>query len=241
MKRLPKEDRAGLYITVIVHLTALIVLLAIGLDRTLKAEESFVLDFSKQEEIEKMEKEIERLQKEAEFQEAIARKLQAELGSAPNRYRNIAVDRAKLKDDRGTDADQLYKDAERLQKELGQGYELPDEDHADPTTSDAKDSKSDKQPVYSGPSVVSYYLEGRKASHLSIPAYRCMGAGEVTVIISVDPSGKVIGAKVDESVSSTDGCLRSFAIRAARLSKFSASTTAPPKQVGNIVYEFIAQ
>jgi len=68
-----------------------------------------------------------------------------------------------------------------------------------------------------------------------------MGAGQVTVLITVNPSGAVIGAKVDESVSSKDGCLRAFAIRAARLSKFSAKADAPAKQSGNIVYEFIAQ
>ena len=240
MKRLPKEDRAGLYITVTVHLTALIILLAIGLDRAIKTENSFVLDFTKQEEMERMEQEIERLRKEAEFQEAISRKLQEEIGSTPNPYRNIAVDRAKLKDDRGTDAEQLYKDAERLQQELGAGYELPDDDHADPTPR-KKEEKSEKKAAYTGPSVVSYYLEGRKASHLSIPAYRCMGSGEVTVIITVDPSGTVTGAKVDESVSSKDGCLRAYAVRSARLSKFSASTSAPPRQAGNIVYQFIAQ
>ena len=63
----------------------------------------------------------------------------------------------------------------------------------------------------------------------------------VTVIITVDPQGNVINAKIEDSLSSPDGCLRSFAIRAARLSKFSSSTTAPPKQIGNIVYEFVAQ
>lgn len=88
---------------------------------------------------------------------------------------------------------------------------------------------------------MSYYLEGRKASKLSIPAYRCMGAGEVKVLITVDNSGTVIAAKVDESASSTDGCLRSFAVRAARLSRFSADPHAPARQQGNIVYQFIAQ
>ena len=101
--------------------------------------------------------------------------------------------------------------------------------------------KEEKKENYSGPSVVSYSLDGRKASRLSIPAYRCMGSGEVTVLITVDNQGTVTMAKVDESCSSKDGCLRNFAIRAARMSKFSASTTAPPKQQGNIVYQFIAQ
>ena len=68
-----------------------------------------------------------------------------------------------------------------------------------------------------------------------------MGDGQVKVIIGVDPSGKVVSAKVDDSCSSTDGCLRSFAIRAARLSKFSASSSAPARQGGYIIYEFIRQ
>ena len=106
---------------------------------------------------------------------------------------------------------------------------------------DSGGSKKSSESNYSGPSVVSYELDGRKASRLSIPAYRCMGAGMVTVIITVDPQGNVINAKVEDALSSSDACLRNFAIRAARLSKFSTSTTAPPKQIGNIVYQFIAQ
>ena len=94
---------------------------------------------------------------------------------------------------------------------------------------------------YSGPSVVSYTLDGRKASHLKIPAYRCLGSGDVTVIITVDPSGKVLNAKVLDAVSAEDKCLRDFAIRAARLSRFSASTKAPARQTGEILYRFVAQ
>lgn len=241
MTRLPKEDRAGLYLTIIAHLLVVIIFLGAKLGKELRAENSFVLDFTKQEELEKLAEQMEKLEQEKALQEAISRKIQEELGGAVP-YRNIAVDRASLKDDRGTDADQLYKDAERLQKELNAGYEVPDEDHADISPVNRKDEPRKSEPTtYSGPSVVSYYLEGRKASRLSIPAYRCMGAGQVTVLITVDPSGTVTAAKVDESCSSSDGCLRAFAVRAARLSKFSASTSAPPRQAGNIVYEFIAQ
>ena len=243
MRRLSDEDKAGIYTTVIVHLAVVIVLLLAGLDYSLKQENSFVLDFSKLEEMERLQEEVERLQKEAEFKESISRKLQEQLASTPSSaIRGVAVDRGALRDDRGTDAEQLYKDAERLQQELANGYQVEQEDVADPgpVVPDKQTEKKDA-PVYSGPSVVSYYLEGRKASKLPIPAYRCMGAGQVTVLITVNPSGAVIAAKVDESVSSTDGCLRAFAIRAARLSKFSAKADAAPKQQGNIVYEFIAQ
>jgi hypothetical protein len=106
--------------------------------------------------------------------------------------------------------------------------------------SQKKQTENDKK-EYSGPSVVSYTLDGRKASHLKIPAYRCYGCGDVTVIITVDPQGNVIGAKVLDEISSSDSCLRSFAVRAARLSKFSASSSAPARQNGEILYRFIAQ
>lgn len=241
-KKLQKEDKAGLYTTVIIHLAVVIVLLLSGIDYSLKKENSFVLDFSKYEEMERMQAEVERLQKEAELKESIARKLQAELSrNGISDVRNVAVDRGALKDDRGTDADQLYKDAERLQKELEGGFKAPEENVADPGRNNKKEEQAEKVKAYSGPSVVSYLLDGRKASKLPIPAYRCMGAGEVTVLITVDPSGTVIAAKVDESVSASDGCLRAYAIRAARLSKFSAKSDAAPKQAGNIVYKFIAQ
>lgn len=235
-----KEDRAGIYTTVIIHLAVLIILLGTSLGFSLQSENSFVLDFSKLEELERLQAEVERLRQEAEFQQAISERLQRELGAASGGVRNVAVDRAALKDDRNTDADQLYKDAERLARELKSGFELPDDDYT-ASVPDKSGTTVKEERKYSGPSVVSYYLEGRKASKLSIPAYRCMGAGEVTVLITVDNSGTVIAAKVDEAVSSTDGCLRSFAIRAARLSRFSADPKAPARQTGNIIYQFIAQ
>ncbi len=237
-----KEDKAGLYITVIFHLTVIIVLLLYQIDSTIRKEESFVLDFSKQEEIERREK-------EEIFKEDISRKLDEMIAAARKQngeIRNIAVDASstRLKDDRGTDADQLYKDAERLAKELKNGQKDAIEEDARNETVELPTQKkpsAEEQKEYSGPSVVSYTLDGRKASHLKIPAYRCYSAGDVTVIITVNNSGMVVGAKVLETVSSSDQCLRNFAIRAARLSRFSASQTAPPNQTGEIVYRFIAQ
>ena len=240
--KIPKENRAGLYITVIFHLTVIIVLLAVSIDSTLKRENTFVLDFSKQEEMERQEKEM-------EFREDISKKLdeliEASRNTPSSQIRNIAVDsRSSLKDDRGTDAEQLYKDAERLAAELKNGQkDAIEEDAREETVEMPSDKKKDEsnQKEYSGPSVVSYSLEGRKASHLNIPAYRCYGEGDVTVIITVDNSGRVVNAKVLDAVSSEDQCLRNFAVRAARLSRFSASQTAPARQSGEILYRFIAQ
>ena len=237
-----KDDRAGLYITVIFHLTVIIVLLLYQIDSTIRREESFVLDFSKQEEIERRER-------EEVFKEDISKRLDDLIAAARNSnapIRNIATDasRAQLKDDRGTDAEQLYKDAAKLAQDLKNGQKDAIEENAVEETVEMQHQKKpadQNQKEYSGPSVLSYTLDGRKASHLPIPAYRCYGAGDVTVIITVNNAGQVVRAKVMEEVSSTDNCLINYAIRAARLSRFSASSTAPANQTGEIVYRFIAQ
>lgn len=235
--RLNKDDRAGLYITVIFHLVVIIILLLTQIGFSLKHENSFVLDFSRQEEIEKA-------QKEEMFKDDVSKRLEELLaggGSIP--VRNVAVDRSALKDDRGTNAEELYRDAERLQQELDKGYKVEenDNDYVAPAKTESRADEKKQESNYQGPSVVSYSLDGRKASKLSIPAYRCMGAGLVTVIITVDNQGNVVNAKIQDDVSSDNSCLRDFAVRAARLSKFSASASAPSRQLGNIVYQFIAQ
>ena len=157
--------------------------------------------------------------------------------------RNIAVDRSELKDDRHSaeDARELYEEAEKLKQDLQRPAEEVQVEHEIVAAPTPKKEEVRKEVKYSGPSVLEYELEGRKASRLPIPAYRCIGAGEVRIIITVDKQGTVVGAKVDESSSSPDGCLRAFAVRAARMSKFSMSTTAPDRQQGYIIYQFVAQ
>ena len=246
-KRLTTADKAGLYITVIFHLTVIIVLLASRLATMAVQDNAFLMDFSGQEEQERMEQ-------EQKFKEEISRRLDELIGipSSPasgEEIRNIAVDASSgLKDDRGTDTEDLYRDAERLQRELSDNRAAIEEDARSETVdlgrSDNSD-RDDKGKEYKGPSVVSYSLDGRKASHLSIPAYRCMEAGDVTVIITVNPQGYVLDAKILDDVSSSDRCLRDFAIRAARLSRFSVLPQSKvrelPRQRGEIVYRFIAQ
>ena len=235
--KLTPDQKAGLYITAIVHLAVIVVLLLCQIGYTVQRENSFVLDFTKQE-----EKEAE--EKQEELHRSALAQLEDMLAAARTQpVRNIAVNRSQLKDDRNTDADQLYRDAERLAQELKDGQNRqddPDDYVQDPVTPPST-PKPRKQETYSGPSVLSWSLDGRRATHLPIPAYRCVGAGEVTVIITVNNQGTVVDAKVDDGASSKDGCLRSFATRAARLSKFNASTTAPARQMGTITYLFVAQ
>ena len=234
--KLTPDQKAGIYITVSIHLAVIIVLLLVRIGMEVQKENSFVLDFTKQEELEE-------LQKKEEFLKSAAEQLEEMIAAAAGvPVRNVTVERSALKDDRGTDADELYKEAERLAQELKDGHEHPQEVEEIAVEPIKKDEpKKEEVKPYSGPSVLSWSLDGRKATRLPIPAYRCYGAGEVTVIITVNNQGDVVNAKVDDRVSATDNCIRTFAVRAARLSKFNASPDAPARQMGTITYEFIAQ
>ena len=233
---LNREDKAGLYVTLIVHLGILIVLLIAQIGFSLQRENSFVIDFSKQEE-------LRRIEEKKQFDENISKRVDDLISGASGiEFRNVTSSRNReiLKDDRSTDADQLYKDAERLAKDLKSGPDQMDDDYVAEPVRKTEDKKSETR-QYSGPSVLSWHLDGRKASHLPIPAYRCYGGGMVTVLITVDNSGRVIDAKIQEETSSDDRCLRDFAIRAARQSRFSIKQDAPARQHGDIVYQFMAQ
>ena len=144
-----KAERPGLYITVIFHLAVIIVLLVYQIDSTLRKEESFVLDFSKQEE-------VERQQKEEAFKKDISKRLDELISAAgkvnKNEIRNIAVDAgSKLKDDRGTDAEKLYEDARRLDAALKNGHkDAIEEDAGNESVEMQHQSKSSDKKEYKG-------------------------------------------------------------------------------------------
>ena len=231
----------------IFHLTVIVVLLLHQLDINRQREEVFVMDFTRQEDLERQQKELEEQLEKLKKQEDILKKIEEELAanvpSTTSEVKNLAVNTGKpLKDDRGTNAEQLYKDAEKLQENLKNGYksDITEDDGDEGVQTPGKDTGSKES--YSGPSVLRYTLDGRTAKKpLPIPAYRCYGGGEVTIIIQVNRQGMVLNAQVNENISATDKCLRESALHAARQTRFSKSSTAPERQVGEIVYQFIAQ
>ena len=234
-----RDNLIGILVTVSVHLAVILVLLLTvvrpGIERR---RQSILLDFSKQDPIEKLEKELAR-QKAAN--DRVERMLR-QAGVRTETPRNVAVDRSKLKDDRGTDAEKLYDDARRIERQARENINRKQEDFAAISQPKPKPHKPEKEePTYQGPSVLSYALGDRKGSYLPIPAYKCIGAGEVTVIVTVNAEGDVVDAKVQDEVSSADRCLRDYALGAAKRSRFSRSKTGNPKEIGNIVYSFIAQ
>ena len=230
---------AGILITVSIHLAVIIILLLTVVEPSIRKQSAtYEFDFTKQDEIEKLEKEVQR-------QKALndrLEKLLKENGVGSEPVRNVTVDRGSLKDDRGTDAEKLYREAERIQKQYEEIMSRGDDSFIamkEPRHSEKKEEE--QKSVYSGPSVLSYEVPGRKGSYLPIPAYKCMGEGEVTVNVTVNPQGKVIAASVKDDVSSNDSCLRAYAVRAAQSSMFSSKAGAPAKEYGYITYRFIAQ
>lgn len=158
-----------------------------------------------------------------------------------------------LKDDRGTQADKLLAEAERVQQELAAGQQAfrsgMDEIAAmskrskpqkAASTNKSDKSTSENQTVkVQGNVTVSYDLAGRTATYLHVPAYQCREGGTVVVGITVNRNGEVIGAEVEKA--SPGECIAERALQAARASSFNADGSAPERQRGTITYVFVAQ
>lgn len=232
-----RDNNAGLYLTIAVHLVVLIVLLSTRIGFEIREENAFVLDFTREEEIEKQEK-------EELFKQEISKELDDIIaGRTP--VRNVVVDAGSrnraLRDDRFKNPNQVYDEAKALQAKLDAAKrEAQQEQGSDNISTKQNDVQKEAQP-YRGPSVISYTLEGRKAVSLPIPVYKCVGGGDVSIAISVNRKGYVVAATVIENASASDICLREYAIKAAKSSRFTASSSATEKQTGEIVYRFIAQ
>ena len=235
-----KEKKTGFYTTVIFHLVVLIIFLLTAIHGVVSEETSFVLDFSKLEELEEIAKQEElKAQASKELDDLLSGNV------TPNQYRNVAVDRSNqpLRDDRFKNPNQVYDEARELQKKLdaSRAAALREQGNDEDAVASGENLPDSNAPQYKGPSVISYSLDGRKAISLPVPAYKCQGGGDVSIRITVNRKGYVTAATVISNVSSSDECIVRSAIDAAKRSRFRASSTAPDKQVGEIVYRFIAQ
>jgi outer membrane biosynthesis protein TonB len=84
-----------------------------------------------------------------------------------------------------------------------------------------------------------YSLGNRKALSKPAPKYTCNEEGKVVVEVSVDRNGKTINAVAGiKGSTNTAKCLLDQARIAAMNTRWDASSDAPEKQVGKIVYNF---
>lgn len=235
-----RDRKIGLYATLIFHLVVLVLLLSASISRVMEREDSFVLDFTGYEEL---EREIKALQVKEKAEEEVERLLSGK-AKAGGEYRNVAVEKSgsQLKDDRFKNPSQVYEEAEELQRRLDESRRRAEmEQGSDELIQAGKKDSGSGEESYKGPSVISYSLNGRKALSLPVPVYKCYAGGDVSVRITVNRKGYVVAASVIAGASSADECLVRAAVDAARRSRFRASLSAPEKEMGEIVYRFIAQ
>ena len=116
--KVDNSNKAGLYLTIIVHLIAIIILLCWSIHAQLSQNTSFLIDFSAQEE-------QERLVEQTRMQESVKEELDAEIDALLNasrsqnaqNIRNVAVDASEhLRDDRHDNPEDIYRDARELQE-----------------------------------------------------------------------------------------------------------------------------
>jgi len=165
--------------------------------------------------------------------------------------KNIAVDATRedlnpdLYDEKNINADELYQEAQRVREQMQSNKELWEESLGDEEVRipnvEEKNTAPKNEAAYKGPTVISYYLEGRKALRLPVPAYKCEMGGQVVIDIEVDTSGNVTKANIDNENSVTDECINSSAIEAALASRFTATAIGAGKQRGSITYLFVPQ
>jgi outer membrane biosynthesis protein TonB len=96
--------------------------------------------------------------------------------------------------------------------------------------------------TYAGKAIITYNLNGRKATKLPVPAYQCLGSGEVIIEITVNQKGIVSSAVIISSKTSlNEDCLADAAKKSALQSKFAIDLKASAAQKGTINYKFVQQ
>ncbi len=224
------KHQVGLYVTIIFHLLLAILFMSVKIHGVaVQPPLSIEIDYSQEEQ----QKILEELQREKQDLEAQVNRM---LGQTREQLRNVAVNEA-WKDEQGK-RDRVFDENDELQRKIEATRKMlqPSDEPNQP----ALEEKPKKEELYTGPSVLSYKLDGRRAYSLPVPVYKCEAGGTVVVKIVVAQRGSVASASVDGTKSATNDCLHEAAKRAALLSKFSVSDTKK-NQEGVITYSFVAQ
>ncbi|MBI5539119.1 MAG: hypothetical protein HY951_03615 [Bacteroidia bacterium] len=137
-----------------------------------------------------------------------------------------------------------YADKRWLAKDYSkeEGYEVKDESKENQTVTTNTNNNNKSNNTYAGKAIITYNLNGRKATRLPVPAYQCLGSGEVIIEITVNQKGIVSSAVIVSSQTSlNEDCLADAAKRSALLSRFAIDLKAPTSQKGTINYKFVHQ
>jgi TonB family protein len=169
------------------------------------------------------------------IQQELSREIRSQIAVQQHEHlQNVAVNEEIPKDKK----DNVLEENEELQRRIAATYQMMHEQNGDVAMPDNKTNKQGGK-QYTGPSVLSYFVKGRKAAYLPVPVYKCEMGGRVTIFIMVTENGNVIDAQIDKEKSTADNCLWQSAVDAALRSKFNVMMGM--KQQGSITYQFVSQ
>lgn len=134
-----------------------------------------------------------------------------------------------------------YNDKRNLAKDYSKDNEFAAQTENEQNKQSANNNSLSKS-TFAGNAIITYNLGGRKAVKLPVPAYQCLGSGNVVIEITVNNLGIVKSATVISSNTSlNESCLSDAAYKSALISKFAIDLKAQPLQKGTINYKFISQ
>lgn len=240
------RHKVGLLVTIVVYLSLAILFMTYRIVVLPSQPPKIEIEFTPeqlQEMVEQLqEKEIEQMEDMGPMEN-----VQNKISDANSKFD------ASLRDSKNSDASEIYDEVEELQNRLREGQEnyqrelneierMKEQNEKDLKKDRSAEQGSENRDAFvRGNVVASFDLEGRTASYIDIPAYKCEGAGVVVVSISVNRNGKVVAASVDSATNTSERCILDEAVASAKASRFNASTTARDPQRGTITYTFVAQ
>ncbi len=233
------DHRIGLCVTLIAYLVLMIVFVSSKIVVGRKSHQQGL--FIDLQTLAELEQERDRLEQEIRDKQRDP----IDWKSVQNQVSNENALNEKLKDDRGTNAAELNREAAEAEARMRANREAYEQGLAEERAirerngGQGNDQQREDRKI-KGRVTVSFSLVNpvRHERHLEIPAYQCEGGGEVLLEVTVDRGGKVLNARVKEG---GDDCMRESALRAAYLSRFNIDDSAPAKQTGTITYTFIPQ
>jgi TonB family protein len=242
LKQWIKDNQIGIYTTVIFHL---VVFLALALNeirtRTIQSK-SIELVYQTVEKAPEIAPEEERKKIEEELSKMLREMPNSDV-RLPNLTMNAAAQGSESGRGQGSVSFFSSRNSASIREEKERKEKAQEEKKnrgVDDISTDEPVKNSEESQAYKGPSIMSYYLEGRTGIYLPIPAYKCLNGGDVTVLIEVNSLGYTVSATIDKRNSSADECLHRAAIDAAERARFSTSQKSG-NQKGNIVYRFVPQ
>ncbi|MFN5621478.1 MAG: TonB family protein [Flavobacteriales bacterium] len=248
----PKEQMAFVYqaiiVSLIAHIFILFVTQMLTQDHRVAEDEvvyeELAMDMLPDEPLPEEPEPQEQMQRSGELKNLVANE-NSERSSDARSYRGMSSSQMKeqvYNDLKNMEAEEFAKlkggepDYTVANKSQGQGTSS-----SEPKKSDMDWYREQKQnKSYSGPVTASFNMAGRDPLENPIPTYRCKTNGTVVVNVSIDELGKVIDARINESASSLNECLRGESEKYARKWRFDYSSRSR-KQDGTITFTFSAQ